>query len=109
MTDIDMGGFENQEVNLTFAGKTYTIELDPPIELYRKFLNLPKKLSTEADWNRVKSFIAELVGAFNDINQKQFKDSLTKIAVTKFLMAYNNLIAGVTTDGETKNVEKQPK
>jgi hypothetical protein len=108
MTNIDMGGFENQEVDITFAGKAYAIQLDPPVEIYRKFLNLPKSLKTENDWNKVKDFIAELIAAFNDVNKKKLKESLTKIAVSKFLVAYNSLLTGVVNkEDDSKNVETQ--
>lgn len=106
MKEIDMGGFENQEVTLKFAGKEYIIQVDPPIELYRQFLSLVgMKLEKEKDWNKVKKFIAELVGFYNDINQKKFKESLTKSAVTNFLVAYGEIIRGIA--GDKKKVTKK--
>ena len=106
MKEINMGGFENQRIGITFAGKRYEIDLDAPAEIYRKFFALPKGFKTENDWNRVKSWIAEFIGFYNDINKKKFKETLTKIAVIKFINAYNEFLSeGV----DTKKVKSQNK
>lgn len=94
MKEINMGGFENQRIGITFAGKRYEIEIDAPTELYRKFASLPRKLNTENDWNKAKGWIAEFIAFYNDINKKRFKESLTKLAVANFMNAYNEFLTG---------------
>ena len=97
MKEINMGGFENQKVGVIFAGNRYEIELDAPAEIYRKFLTLPRP-TTDADWNKVKKWVALFIGHYNDINQKKFKESLTKVAVIKFIEAYKGFLTeGVDT------------
>jgi len=110
MKEINMGGFENQKIGVTFAGTRYEIELDAPVEIYRKFINLKKKLKTENDWNKVKSWMAEFIAVYNDINQKKFKESLTKVSVINFLNAYNELITGsMDKDSGSKKAPTQKK
>ena len=110
MKEINMGGFENQKIGVTFAGTRYEIELDAPVEIYRKFISLSKDLKTENDWNKVKSWMAEFIAVYNDINQKKFKESLTKVSVINFLNAYNELIAGnIDEDSGSKKALTQKK
>ena len=110
MKEINMGGFENQKIGVTFAGTRYEIELDAPVEIYRKFISLPKNLKTENDWNKVKSWMAEFIAVYNDVNRKKFKESLTKVAVVNFLNAYNKLITGsMDEDSGSKKVPTQEK
>lgn len=110
MKEINMGGFENQRIGVTFAGTRYEIELDAPVEIYRKFLSLPKGMKTENDWNKTKSWMAEFIAVYNDINRKKFKESLTKVSVINFLQAYNDLLMGIANkDGDSKKVVNQKK
>ncbi|MFA5357208.1 MAG: hypothetical protein WC301_07435 [Candidatus Omnitrophota bacterium] len=103
MKEIDMGGFENQEILLTFAGKKYRIQADPPVELYRQFLSLQgMTLASEENWDKVKDFLAGLVAHSNDIDREAFKASLTKIALTNFMTQYNRILKGSIDDGKKK-------
>ena len=104
-----MGGFENQRIGVTFAGKRYEIELDAPAEIYRKFLSLPRP-KTENDFNRLKSWVAEFIAVYNDIDKKKFKESLTKAHVINFIKEYNELLTSVEDkDSGSKKVKTQKK
>jgi len=107
MKEINMGGFENQRIGVTFAGNRYEIDLDAPAEIYRQFFALPRPPETEHDWNLTKKWLAEFIGHYNDINKKKFKESLTKVAVINFVSAYNDFLKGASSG--SKKVKKTPK
>ena len=109
MKEIDMGGFANQRIGITFAGERYELELDAPVELYRKYINLPRKLKTGNDWNKIKKWMAEFFAVYNDINQKKFKESLTKVAVVSFISSYNDLLTANVKDSGSKKAKNQKK
>lgn len=107
MKRIDMGGFGNEIIEVKFCGKTYEIMLDPPVEAYRKFIEIQDiKLDTEESWDKVKDFIATLIASTNDIDKGKFKESLTKFAVSNFLTGYTDIISRYS---DSKNLESLPK
>ena len=104
--EIDMGGFENEEIKVHFGGKTYKIMADPPVEAYRMFVKIQSlKLDKEKNWDKVKNFVATIISISNNIDKDKFKKSLTKFAVGRFLEGYTKVISGVGS----KNLKSLPK
>ena len=74
--EIDMGGFENEEIKVHFGGKTYKIMADPPVEAYRMFVKIQSlKLDKEKNWDKVKNFVATIISISNNIDKDKFKKS----------------------------------
>jgi hypothetical protein len=109
MQKIDMGGFKNDIIEVEFAGKTYEIMLDPPIEAYRMFLELAgQKFDKEETINNAKEFIATIISLNNkDVDKTEFKQSLTFNAVSLFITQYNQLLAAVKGGGQKKTEKLQ--
>jgi len=104
---IDMGGFENKEIEVRFGDKTYKIMADPPVEAYRRFIEIQDlKLDSEESWDKVKDFVTLIISLSNDIDKDKFKKSLTKFAVGNFLEGYTEIISGVV---DSKNQQSLPK
>jgi hypothetical protein len=107
MQEINMGGFENQKIDVVFAGKRYEIELDAPAEIYRQFFGLNRSPKTEEDWDKIKEWIAEFIGFYNKIDKEKFAKSIPKIAVINFINAYGTFLKGTSEDGaDSKKVVK---
>jgi hypothetical protein len=108
MQKIDMGGFENQEIEVTFAGKTYMVQLDPPVEIYRMFLDLSgMKFDSEENFEKLKNFVATIISVNNpDVDKKEFIKALSKPAAINFIVAYDKILSGglkkVQTDPPAK-------
>jgi hypothetical protein len=96
MQKIDMGGFENQEIEVNFAGKTYAIQLDPPVEVYRMFLELSGiTFDNEENFEKLKNFVATIISVNNpDVNKKEFIKTLSKPAAINFIVAYDKILSG---------------
>ena len=112
---IDMGGFKNETIEVTFGDDTYQVKLDPPIEAYRQILAMQgKKLQTEEDWDKYKGVVAIIISisVYPDSKSKEYKefkdkffDSLTKASAISFLNPYSELLF---KSGGSKNVKKLP-
>jgi hypothetical protein len=111
MQKIDMGGFKNEEVEVTFGSDVYKIMLDPPIEIYRQLLEVQgKKLESEEDWQKVKKLVATIITYNNkEINVDEFANSLTKISVLKFINSYTNLLYKSSDLKNSLNPPSNPK
>ena len=113
---IDMGGFKNETIEVTFGDDTYQVKLDPPIEAYRQILAMQgKKLQTEEDWNGYKDVVATIisVSVYPNSKSKEYKefkdkffDSLTRQAAISFMNPYVDML--FSKRGGSKNVEKLP-
>jgi hypothetical protein len=95
---IDMGGFKNEEIEVVFAGETYKIQLDPPIEIYRQVLSMQgTKLKTEEDWNKFKGIVTDIIYQNNpELDKDKFIKSLTKVSAARFMNAYTDLLFKVS-------------
>ena len=104
MQTIDMGGFENTEIEVIFAGKTYKIQSDPPVEVYRLYTELIGiKFDSEDNFNKLKNFVATIISVNNPgVDKAAFVKSLTKPAAINFINAYADVIQG---GGQKKAVE----
>lgn len=98
---IDMGGFKNQEIEVEFAGEVYNIQLDPPIEIYRRVLNYQKgkKIDTEETIEELKNLVATIICKKKEQSEEEFiksRDNFIKIltipASFRFLNAYSDLL-----------------
>ncbi len=106
-----MGGFKNEEIEVTFGEDKYRIKLDPPIEAYRLILSiLGKKVETEEEWDTYKNIAAVIICKSNsDIKQKEFFDTLTKASAEKFVSGYVDMLvkAGVLKKAENPPTEEK--
>jgi len=108
MQKIDMGGFENQEIEVNFAGKVYMVQLDPPVEIYRMFLDLSgMKFDSEENFQKLKEFVATIIAVNNEgVDKKEFIKILSKPAAINFIVAYDKILSGglkkVQTDPPAK-------
>jgi hypothetical protein len=90
-----MGGFTNEEIEVVFGDKTYTIMLDPPIEATRMLIELEGlKMDSEENLDKFKDFIVAIIGCSNDIDKKEFKSSLTLNSCLNFINGYTELLPG---------------
>ena len=113
---IDMGGFKNETIEVTFGDDTYEVKLDPPIEAYRQVLEMQgKKLQTEEDWDKYKGIVATIisVSVYPDSESKEYKefkekffDSLTRTAAISFMNPYVDML--FSKRGGSKNLRKPP-
>jgi hypothetical protein len=108
MQKIDMGGFENQEIEVNFAGKTYAIQLDPPVEVYRMFLELSgMKFDSEENFEKLKNFVATIISVNNpDVKKDEFKKALSKPAAINFIVAYDKILSGDSKKAPTASPAK---
>jgi hypothetical protein len=106
---IDMGGFKNEEIEVRFGPDKYIIPLDPPIEAYRLILQMRgMKLRTEKDWDQYKNVVATIICKANpEVNKKQFIKSLTRVAATRFLEPYADIL--FKKRGDSKNPRSRKK
>lgn len=95
MKKIDMGGFKNEEIEVIFAGETYKIMLDPPIEATRMLIELQDlKMDSNENVDKFKEFIATLISVSNPIDKEQLKKSLTLVACINFVNEYTAIMSG---------------
>ncbi len=96
MQKIDMGGFTNDEIDVSFAGANYKIQLDPPVEVYRMFLELSGiKFDSEENFDKLKNFVATIIAVNNkDVDKDEFIKSLSKPAAINFITAYEKILSG---------------
>lgn len=105
---INMGGFTNEEVEVVFGDKTYNIMLDPPIEATRMLIELEGlKMDSEDNLGKFKDFITAIISCSNDIDKKEFKDSLTLSACVNFIQGYTELLPNRKSGGQ-KKVSENP-
>ena len=102
---IDMGGFKNETIEVTFGDDVYQVKLDPPIESYRQILDMQgKKLESEEDWDDYKKVVTTIICKSNpDINEDKFFKSLTKASAISFLNPYAEMLF---KRSGSKNVQK---
>lgn len=99
---IDMGGFKNQEIEVVFAGETYNIQLDPPIEVYRRVIAYQqgkKKVDSNESIDELKDLIATIICKKREQSGEEFIKSkndfikiLTLPACFRFINAYTDLL-----------------
>ena len=108
---IDMGGFKNETIEVTFGEDTYQVQLDPPIEAYRQILAMQgKKLKTEEDWNDYKRIVTTIICKSNpDVNEEEFFNSLTKAAATSFMNPYADYLFKRSGSKNLKNPPSESK
>ena len=95
MKTIKMGNLPQQKIEVEFARKVYKILVDPPVEIYRQYMEVTTtKRDTEEKWDEAFQFLADYIGLYNKIDKEKFKKSLTKIAFLNFIAGYNDLIGG---------------
>ena len=104
-----MGGFKNEEVEIIFAGDTYRIMSDPPIEATRMLIELEGlKMDSNENIDKFKEFIATLISVSNPgVDKLKFKESLTLVSCINFVDGYSSLLRGGQKKEETKPEEKE--
>ncbi len=106
MKKIDMGGFKNEEIEVIFAGETYKIMLDPPIEATRMLIELEGlKMDSNENVDKFKEFVATLISVSNPVDKEQLKKSLTLVSCINFIDGYTSLIS---KSGGKKKEETNP-
>lgn len=106
MKKIDMGGFKNEEIEVIFAGETYKIMLDPPIEATRMLIELQGlKMDSNENVDKFKEFISTLISVSNSVDKEQLKKSLTLAACINFVNEYAIIMSGGQKKEEKENPE----
>ncbi len=107
MQTIDMGGFQNEELEIRFGKDKYIIKLDPPIEAYRLILSMQGiKLKTKEDWDKYKNVVTIIICESNPkVDRKAFFKSLTIPAAMNFIKGYTAILY---QKGDSKNLPSPP-